>query len=127
MTGRSPLRYGFVAGICLAIHNAIVIAGDAAALPLLASVLVSFAVVVVVGYVLHSRLTFEQTLNWPRFQRYALAASVNIPLAFATLWFWSVALALPMIWASPIATVCTVLLNYLLFRWAIMTPAKPVE
>jgi len=63
MTGRSPLRYGFVAGICLAIHNAIVIAGDAAALPLLVSVLVSFAVVVVVGYVLHSRLTFAQAFN----------------------------------------------------------------
>jgi putative flippase GtrA len=127
VNGRNTVRYGLVAGTCLVIHNTVVIAGDAAGLPLLLSVMLSFTVVVTVGYVLHSRVTFERSLTWGRFERYVVVAAMSIPASFVTLWFWSVALRLAMIWAAPIASLCTTLFNYLIYRWAITAPAKGLE
>lgn len=120
----ASLRYALVAGLSLLIHNVIIIAADALEIPLLCGVLLSFSVVVVGGYLLHSRLTFREPVSWQRFNLYALAMMINIPASFATIWVWNIAMGLPMVWASPIATVCMVSFNFLLSRWAIITSAK---
>ena len=123
----APLRYGFVAAVSLVLHNVIIIVGDAAGLPLISSVLISFCVVVVVGYLLHSRLTFCAPVAWSGFQRYALAMAINIPLSFTMIWLWHVAAGLPMIWASPIATLFMMVVNFQLSRWAIIRAAASSE
>lgn len=119
MIARTTVVYGGVAGLCLALHNATLIAADRAGAPLLAGVVLSFVLVALTGYALHSRLTFRQPMGWRALSRYALAMSANIPLAFVTTWLWHVPLHLPMVWAAPLASGCMVVCNFALSRWAI--------
>lgn len=119
MIGRTTVVYGGVAGLCLVLHNATMIAADRAGAPLLAAVLLSFVLVALTGYALHSRLTFRQPMGLRALLRYGFAMSANIPLAFITTWVWHKPVGLPMIWASPLASGCMLLVNFVLSRWAI--------
>jgi len=120
MITRSAVIYGTVSALCLGLHNAVVIGGDWLGWPYLASILLSFCLSAATGYLLHSLLTFGEPLEARRFARYAGAMSLNIPLAFVALWVWHDLAGLAMIWASPIATLCMIVVNFLLSRWAIV-------
>ena len=120
---RTPAVYLAVSGICLTLHNAVLIAGDAVGVPLWATVLLSFALVTSTAYALHGLFTFRQPLAVSRYARYAVAMSANIPLAFVTTWLWHVPVGLPMAFAAPLASGCMVALNYVLGRWAITVPS----
>ena len=61
--GRTGIVYGGVAGLCLLLHNVTMIAADRAGAPLIAAVLLSFVLVALTGYALHSRLTFRQPMG----------------------------------------------------------------
>jgi putative flippase GtrA len=124
---RSGLIYGLVAGLCLGLHNAIIIGLDALGAPLLMGVVVSFGVVAATGYALHSRFTFRRAMGMAAFGRYVLAMSANIPLAFATTWFWHRPMGLAMPFAAPVASACMMLANFLLSRWAIVAPGRHRE
>ncbi len=117
--GRTTLVYGAVSGSCLLLHNATMIAADRAGAPLLAAVLLSFMLVALTGYALHSRWTFRQPLRLRALLRYGLAMSANIPLAYVTTWVWHTPVGLPMVWAAPLASGCMVAVNFVLSRWAI--------
>jgi putative flippase GtrA len=117
--GRTTLVYGAVAGLCLLLHNATMIAVDRAGAPLIAGVLLSFALVALTGYALHSRLTFRRPMGLVAFLRYGLAMSANVPLAFVTTWVWHTPVGLPMIYAAPLASGCMLAVNFGLSRWAI--------
>lgn len=119
MIARPALAYGAVSAICLALHNAVMIGGDWLDWPYLGSILVSFSLSAVTGYVLHSLATFGEPVTLHRFIRYAAAMTANIPLVFIAIWIWHDLAGLPMIWASPIATICMIAINFLLSRWAI--------
>jgi putative flippase GtrA len=117
--GRSLIGYAMVSGLCWLISNAILIASDRANFPLSLSIGLSYMLVVVIGYLLHSWISFRQALSLPAFGRYALAMSLNIPLAFAAIWLLRDAVGLPMLWAAPLATGCTTAINFVLSRWAV--------
>lgn len=119
MIARPALAYGAVSAICLTLHNAVMIGGDKFGWPYLASILVSFALSATIGYVLHSIATFGEAISMQRFLRYAIAMSANIPLAFIAIWIWHDLFGLAMVWASPVATICMIAINYVLSRWAI--------
>jgi putative flippase GtrA len=122
MSVRTPIVYVAVAGLCLLLHNAVLIVADSVATPLWAAVLISFMTVAVTGYLLHGLFTFRQPLKLLAFARYAIAMSVNIPLAFVTTWFWHDPVGLAMTMAAPIASLCMLALNFVLGRWAIAAP-----
>ena len=126
MSARTPLAYVAVAGSCILLHNVVVIAADAAGAPLWLSIALSFVIVATAGYVLHAQLTFRQPLAVAGLARYALGMSANLPLAFATTWFWSEQAGLPMTLAAPFASGCMLAVNYLLARWAIVSPKAPL-
>lgn len=126
MIARSALIYGAVSAICLALHNIVVIGGDGIGWPYPASILLSFSLSAATGYLLHSLLTFGEPLQMRRFVRYAAAMSLNIPLALVALWAWHDLAGLAMIWASPLATLCMIVVNFLLSRWAIV-PQRPTR
>jgi putative flippase GtrA len=123
MVARVTLFYCTVSGVCLVLHNLIIIGGDRLGVPMLLSVLASFCASATTGYLLHSRLTFREPLSFDAFGRYAGAMTANIPLAYVMIWFWHELIGLDMALASPIATVCMVGVNLLLVRWAILLPA----
>lgn len=109
--------YTLVSGACLLLNNAILIAMDRAGSSLPAAVSLSFVIVVVVSYVLHSRFTFGAALRLTSFAQYAIAMAANIPLTFAMLWFWGRFVGLRVEFAAPIATGCMASLNYVLCRF----------
>jgi putative flippase GtrA/2-polyprenyl-3-methyl-5-hydroxy-6-metoxy-1,4-benzoquinol methylase len=117
--GRSLLGYAAVSVLCWLLSNAILIAGDRANFPLSLSLGLSYVLVVAIGYFLHSLVSFGQPLSAPAFSRYALAMSLNIPLAFAAIWLLRDEAGLPMLWAAPLATGGTTAINFLLSRWAV--------
>jgi len=113
-------RYLTVGVTCALLHNAIVISGDRAGLHYAVSSLISFAVVVTVGYRLHSRWTFPGVVrSGISFGRYALMASSNYPLTVAGLFAFVDLLKVPVPVASPIVTVLLVAVNFFGSRWAL--------
>lgn len=121
---RTSFAYIAIAGICLVLHNAVLIGADHAGLALWLAVLLSFCIVAAVGYVLHTVFTFRSPPGLKAFGRYAIAMSANIPLAFVATWFWHDKAGLPMTLAAPLASICMLALNFVLGRWAIAAKTR---
>ena len=119
MIARCMRDYALVAGVCLIINNAILIAIDWTGAPLASSIGASFVVCAVVGYVLHSRVSFRRNLEVGAFARYVVAMSANVPLTFAALWLWRDFAALRIEIAAPLASISTTLVNFVLCRFAV--------
>ncbi|OYX62454.1 MAG: hypothetical protein B7Y89_09565 [Novosphingobium sp. 32-60-15] len=113
------MRYPVVAGVCLLLNNVVLIAADAAGFASVPAVLMSFVVVMLTGYALHSVFTFQETVSIQRLGRYAVGMAVNIPMAIIVLGLLHDFLALPMVIASPVASVILMIINFALSRWAI--------
>lgn len=130
MSLRTGLAYGFVAAVCLGLHNGVMIGIDWAMQswargqgPLAISSLgfaVSFIVVSLTGYALHSQLTFREPMSLGRYGRYALAMSTNTPLALGVTWVLRGPAGLAMVYAAPLASCLMIGVNFLLSRWAIV-------
>lgn len=119
MIARSALSYAAVSGLCLMLHNGVMIWADHAGCVLPVAVGLSYLIVVVTGYVLHARFSFRQPVGTAAFARYALAMSANMPLALIITWLWREPAGLPMVFAAPLATICLLAINYGLSHWAI--------
>lgn len=123
MSKQVSLLFIGISGLCWVTHNVVMIVADHAGLPLFASIALSFVIVVVVGYVGHSMLTFGQALSIHGLMRYGAGMIAGAVIGVPIIWFWKVGLDLPMIVASPVASVCTIAVNFVLTRWAIVRPA----
>ena len=62
-------RYSLVGAVCVLLNYAIIVATNAAGLHYLAAMMVAFALVTPIGFLLHSRFTFHEPLRWPAFWR----------------------------------------------------------
>jgi putative flippase GtrA len=113
-------RYLFVGATCAGLHNAIVIGLDFLAIPYVASAAVSYVVVVTVGYLMHTAITFQMPRNLPTFARYAVAMSANYPLVVVLLFLMVTVAGLPVPIAAPAGTVILFAWNFLASRWAIV-------
>lgn len=111
--GRHGLRYLAGAGLCAVISNAILIGGDAAGLPLLAGVLLSWLGGGLAGYLWHSGVTYREPFSAAACLRFLTGALGGIPLAWAALWLTSEGLGWPMWLAAPAATVALFCYHYL--------------
>ena len=106
--------------VCALLHNAIVIAGDFAGLHYALSLTISFAIVVLVGYWLHSGWTFKGTKRGgSSFARYVLVASANYPASLVGMFLLVDLMGLPVPLASPLLTVVLFAANFLGNRWAL--------
>jgi len=121
MSIRTPFAYLLVSACCFAGHNIIMIGVDKLGGPLWLAVLLSFGIIGLIGYTLHSLVTFQRPFSISAFTRYIAGMSVNIPVVFVITWFWHSWLGFIMLVAAPLASVCMLLMNFLLSRWAIVT------
>jgi len=113
-------RFFTVGLACALLHNAIMIAGDWAGLHYVASSLVSFVIVVAVGYWLHSGWTFPGAARGRTpFARYALTMAANLPLSIAGMFVLVDLAGLPVSIAAPAVTVLLAAFNFLGGRWAL--------
>lgn len=121
MSGLSiRLRYGLVASVCMITHNVVMIAGDGIGLAWPLAVAISFGIVVLIGFVLHSRYTFSVGGDVRALFRYTLAMASNLPLTILLFWLLVDQLAWPMAVAAPVATVVMLAVNFFASRWAIV-------
>jgi putative flippase GtrA len=113
-------RFFTVGLVCALLHNAIMIAGDWAGLHYVASSFVSFAVVVAVGYRLHSGWTFPDAARGRMpFARYALTIAANLPLSIAGMFVFVDLAGFTVLLAAPIVTVLLAAYNLVGARWAL--------
>jgi putative flippase GtrA len=113
-------RFMLVGLACALLHNAIMIVGDRVGLHYAVSSVLSFCIVVTVGYRLHSGWTFahaEQSRS--SFARYAFTASANLPLSIAGMFVFVDLGGLSVPLASPVVTVLLFAFNYAASRWAL--------
>lgn len=123
MTG---VRYLVVSGICMAVHVTVLIVADRAGLPLAAAFVLSFAIVVAIGYLLHARVTFSIPPGAASFSHYVLAMAAMIPVSAACLWLFARGLAWPMPLAAPTGTLASAAVNFLLVRRS-FSPRASIE
>lgn len=105
---------------CAALHNAILIGLDRFAVHYAVSSAVSFVIVVMVGYLLHTAFTFRAPRNISAFARYAVAMAANYPLIVALLFLMVTFGGLPVPIAAPAGTLILFGWNYISSRWAIV-------
>jgi putative flippase GtrA len=118
-------RFFTVGLACALLHNAIMIAGDWAGLHYVASSFLSFAIVVAVGYWLHSGWTFPGAARGRTpFARYALTMAANLPLSIAGMFVFVDLAGLPVAIASPVVTVLLAAFNFVGGRWALRAQSR---
>lgn len=115
MTG---FRYLGVSGICMAAHVTVLIVADRAGLALAPAFVLSFAIVVAIGYLLHARFTFSIPPGAASFSQYVLAMAAMIPVSAAWLWLFARGLGWPMPLAAPAGALASAAVNFLLVRWS---------
>lgn len=113
-------RYGLVSVICLAVNSAVMVASDYVGLPYGIGVLVSFALCVPIGYLLHTFYTYERHPQQRGLVHYTLAMAINLPIAFATIWLFYGQLHLPMTVAAPLSSIVGIAYNFISTRWTIL-------
>jgi putative flippase GtrA len=118
-------RYLLVGGFCAGVHNAIMIGGGLLGAHYVASSVVSFCLVLVLGFVLHARFTFAVHADWRSFAKYAAGMLINLPLWIGLMYVLAGLCRLPMIVASPLGTIMFVGWNFLVSRWAIAHRRPP--
>jgi putative flippase GtrA len=113
-------RYLLVGGTCAALHNAIVIGLDRVAVHYVVASAVSFIVVVLVGYFLHTALTFRAPRSPSTLARYTVAMAANYPLTVVLLFLMVTIGGLPVLVAAPAGTLILFGWNFVWSRWAIV-------
>src|SRR5258708_16271819 len=106
-------RFFTVGLVCALTHNAIMIGGDRLGLHYVASSFVSFAVVVALGYWLHSAWTFpDAQRSRMSFARYTATMALNLPLSIAGMFAFVDIAALAAAIAPPGRTVLLAAFNF---------------
>lgn len=114
------LAYPLVAGFCALLHNAIIIGMDRIGVHYAIASTISFFTVAASGYLLHCAITFRTRPGLRSFLRYLVAMSFNLPLSIVALFLFHDLARLPMVIASPVATIALFVVNYFLSAWAIV-------
>ena len=125
MTGWSlHARFLAVGLLCAITHNAIMLTADRWHIHYVVSLALSYLIVVLLGFALHVRYTFQQVPNVPAFWRYAVGMAANYPITLALLFVFCDVAGLSVAIAAPVATVLMMTWNFIASRWAIVrTPA----
>jgi putative flippase GtrA len=122
-----PSRFLAVGLLCAVTHNAIMLGADRWHIHYAVSSAVSYAVVVLLGFALHVRFTFQQQPSLEAFWRYALSMAANYPFTLALLFILCDGAGLSVTIAAPVATVLMMAWNFLASRWAIVRRSNPVS
>lgn len=114
------IAYPAVAGLCALLHNVIIIGLDRVGVHYAIASVISFFLVAATGYALHCAVTFRTRPDLRSFLRYLAAMAFNLPLSVVALFLFHDVGGLPIVIASPLATVALFVINYFLSAWAIV-------
>lgn len=116
MKKREFICYLCIGGSCAASQNAVIIVLCWMGHPYLAANLFSALIIVPVGYILQSTLTFRVIPNLFNFLRFAIGVAIGLVLSSMLLWITHGLCALPIEIASPAVTALMTIYGFLLSR-----------
>jgi putative flippase GtrA len=122
---RAPTRFAIVGFVCAGTHNAILIAADLWHIHYALSCAISYVAVVLLGFALHVRYTFQRPASAASFWRYCLSMAANYPATLALLFLMCDIAGWPVAIAAPVSTVLLFTANFLAVRWAIVRRPPP--
>src|SRR5581483_1875386 len=97
-------RYLLVGCACAVLHNAIMIGCDFLGIHYVISSMISYVIVVLFGYALHSRFTFERHPSASSLFRYAAGMAANYPGSIALMFVFCDLAGQPVWLAAPLTT-----------------------
>lgn len=115
-----PSRFLAVGLLCALTHNAIMLGADRWRIHYAVSCAISYVIVVLLGFALHVRFTFQQQPSVAAFWRYAVSMAANYPFTLALLFILCDIAGLSVAIAAPVATVLMMAWNFVASRWAIV-------
>ena len=113
-------RYLAGGALCALLHNIIMICGTQLGIVYPVMLILSFCITTPIGYLIHSVFTFEKARSWIRLQRFLLTAIMGFLGSMMLMVLLCTALRVPVIIATPVATVLLFLWNFTSARWAIL-------
>ena len=122
--GQTSARFAIVGFVCAVAHNMIVITASLAHFHYAVGCVISYVLVVLLGFMLHVRFTFQERATMSAFWRYAVGMAANYPITLALLFVMCDLAGWPIAMAAPVATVFLIAWNFVATRWAIAR--KPV-
>jgi putative flippase GtrA len=122
---RIPLgiRYLMVGGACALLHILNMIVFERLGLHYAPAFALSFCIVLLTGYSLHSAITFQRKPSVRSFLRFAAGTLANFPIAFALTFLFQDLMALGAVVATPLVTLGMVAFNFIATRWALLRRA----
>ena len=113
-------RFAAVGGLCALLTNVLVIGLVHRGFGTLAATTVAFVPVLLVGYALHTIITFGARASQRSFVRYAITTAANFPIWIAALYVFCDALKVSISIAAPLTTLLIFLGNYASAKWAFL-------
>ena len=113
-------RYLVGGALCALLHNIIMICGTQLGIAYPVMLILSFCITTPIGYLIHSVFTFEKARSWIRLQRFLLTAIIGFLGSMMLMVLLCTGLRVPVIVATPVATVLLFLWNFTSARWAIL-------
>jgi putative flippase GtrA len=102
------------------LNNVLLIAVAAVGFDYLSSSLIICVPMLIIGFMLHSLVTFKTKATIGAFLRYSGAILSNYPVLIATLFLLCDITHLPVYIAGPIATIVLFVWNYVFTHWAMV-------
>jgi putative flippase GtrA len=96
------------------------IVGAALSLHYALSSAISYTVVVLLGFALHTRFTFLEKPELRAFAKYAAGLAFNYPIWVVLMFLLNDIARIPMLFSSPIGTGLMLVWNFAVSRWAIL-------
>jgi putative flippase GtrA len=118
-TGPRFVRYSGVGAICAVLNNVFLIVIVGMGFGYLPGLMILCLPMLIIGFALHTILTFEVKPTAWAFLRYSLAMLANYPMWIASLFMLCDVLKVPIFIASPAGTLFVFFWNYLSTHWAI--------
>lgn len=111
-------RFVVVGALCALLSNAALVVLVRLGLGSVAACALVFGPVLLIGYALHSILTFGTQLSRLTFARYALATVANFPISVGALYVLCDVFRISVEIAAPLTTALMFLWSYASARWA---------
>jgi putative flippase GtrA len=117
-------RFLTVGVLCALLNNLLMIVFAAWGCNYLTATFLAFVPVLIVGFVLHTRVTFQTPASVASFCRYTVSMATNYPAWLLCLYLFCDLGGIAVKFAAPATTVLMFAWNFLIARWALKA-AKP--
>lgn len=123
----NKFRYSVVSGICFLLGATLIPAFASLGLHYAFATLAAFTIVALVGFILHSKWTYQVERSARGFVRYFSVMLLNLPLTVILIGLAHDFAQIPLTIAAPMTSILLFVWNYLAVRWAVVRKVEGNE